>query len=272
MTAPLAGALLYIGQSGDSTTGGLALFSLGIGSGLPLLLAMSFGMRWLPKPGEWMQAVNKIFAYALLAAAIFIIRPIVSETVIMALWGTLALAIALQIGSISTVSNQFISRYLGLLLGIYASMLLFGAASGGHDPLNPLAHFKQSAAPINLDAVRYANPQDINQQLEQAKQAQQWVILDFYADWCVSCKVMERTVFGQPQVQSAIDGMRFLQPDVTDNNKAQQELLASYSIMGPPTILFIAPNGEEIRAARITGEVNAQEFLAQLNLAKDAFK
>ncbi len=270
MTAPLAGALLYISQSGNATTGGLALFSLGIGSGLPLLLAMSFGMRWLPKPGEWMQSINKIFAYALLAAAIFIVRPVIHDSLSMIFWGVLLVAIALQIGTLAHSRSLFVTRLIGLLLGIYASMILFGAASGAHDPLDPLANFKQVPAPASLNtAIRYSDPQAIYQQLDQAKRANQWAILDFYADWCVSCKVMEKTVFAQPEVQTAIAGMRFLQPDVTENNSAQQDLQKKYGIMGPPTILFIAPNGQEVRAARITGEVNAKEFLAHLKLAQE---
>jgi len=270
MTAPLAGALLYISQSGNATTGGLALFSLGVGSGLPLLLAMSFGMRWLPKPGAWMQSINKIFAYALLAAAIFIVRPVINETLSMLFWGVLLLAVALQVGTLAHSRSQFVTRLLGLLLAIYASMILFGAASGAKDPLDPLANFKAApAVALSSTAIRYSDPQAIYQQLDAAKNANQWAIVDFYADWCVSCKVMEKTVFSQPEVQTAIAAMRFLQPDVTENNQAQKALQEQYGIMGPPTILFIAPNGEEVRAARITGEVNAKEFLAHLKLAQE---
>lgn len=271
MTAPLAGALLYIGQSGDATTGGLALFSLGLGSGLPLLLAMSFGMRWLPKPGEWMQRINHIFGYALLAAAIFVIRPVLPDTLTLALWAALLLVISLQLFELKPVKWAFLSRYLGLLLGLWSAIMLFGAAGGGSDPLQPLAQLSagqsNSTAPLNRP-TRIADPAQLKQQLNEATQAGQWVILDFYADWCISCKVMEKTVFGQPEVQNAIADMRFLQPDVTNNTQAQQTLLKEYGIIGPPTIVFISPDGEEIRNARITGEVGAAEFLQRLEHAK----
>ena len=108
----------------------------------------------------------------------------------------------------------------------------------------------------------------LKQQLAQAQQQEQWALVDFYADWCVSCKVMEREVFAKPEVQQALAGMRLLQIDVTDNTKAQQAYMQEISIMGPPTILFISPDGSEIRAQRITGEVNAEQFLASLARAK----
>lgn len=271
MTAPLAGALLYIGTSGDALTGGLSLFSLGIGSGLPLLVAMSLGMRWLPKPGAWMQAINKIFAYALFAAALFILRPLLNESLLMWLWGLLLLAIALEIGVTASQRFVFVKRLSGLVLGIHAAIIMLGAVAGGIDPLRPLSGFSmQPAAAIgtNHAAMRISDMALVEQQLQDARKAGQWVLLDFYADWCVSCKVMEKTVFGHPQVISAIADMRFIQPDVTENNKAQQALLKKHAIMGPPTILFIAPDGQEVRSARITGEVNAMQFLQQLEQAR----
>lgn len=270
MTAPLAGALLYIGQSGDAVTGGLALFSLGIGSGAPLLLAMGFGMRWLPKPGAWMQAINKIFAYVLLAAALFILRPLLNEALFMWLTGALLLAVAVHIGSVAQQRFAPLFRWLGLLLGIHAALILLGAATGGTDPLKPLSNFgmQTNTVAITEMALRSDDVQVIKQQLQDAKSEGQWALLDFYADWCVSCKVMEKTVFSQPEVIAAIADIRFIQPDVTDNTAAHKALLKEFGIIGPPTIVFISPNGEEIRTARITGEVNAEQFLQHLQLAR----
>lgn len=270
MTAPLAGALLYIGQSGDALKGGLVLFSLGLGSGLPLLLAMSFGMRWLPKPGQWMEQINRVFGYALLAAAIFIVHALLPGNLVLALWAALLLAIAVHLASLKPAGWTLFSRFVGLLLGIWAAIMLMGAASGGSDPWQPLAHLQGSAAslPSGQQPERIAAPDQLREQLKQAQEQGQWVIMDFYADWCISCKVMERTVFGQPEVQAAISGMRFLQPDVTDNTPAQQELLREYGIIGPPTIVFINPQGREVRSARITGEVGAVEFLDSLHQAR----
>lgn len=269
MTAPLAGALLYISQSGDALSGGLALFALGIGSGLPLLLAMSFGMRWLPRPGQWMQAINRLFGYAMLAAAIFVIRGVIPPALTLALWAALLLAVAVHLSFSQRPGWQVLLRFVAVLLGIWSAIMLLGAASGGSDPWQPLRHWQSAAiADSSLQVQRSAQPEQIRQQMAQARANGQWVILDFYADWCVSCKVMERTVFGQSQVQAAIADMVFLQPDVTANTAAQQQLLKDYGIIGPPTILFINPLGEEVRSARITGEVNARQFMEYLQLAR----
>lgn len=271
MTAPLAGALLYIGQSGDATKGGLALFALGIGSGLPLLLAMSFGMRWLPKPGQWMDGVTRIFGYALLAAAIFVVRALLPDSLTLALWAALLLAIAVHLGMLRPTGWKVFTRFVATLLAIWSAIMLLGAASGGSDPLQPLRHLGQggSLQQNTVHSSRIAEPELLKQEMASAQAAGQWVMLDFYADWCVSCKVMEKTVFGQPEVQAAIADMRFLQPDVTANTTAQQALLKEYGIIGPPTIVFIDPQGNEVRSARITGEVNAARFLEYLQQARN---
>lgn len=270
MTAPLAGALLYIAQSGDGVRGGLALFSLGLGSGLPLLLAISIGMRWLPKPGHWMQSVNRVFGYALLATAIIVVRPIVIGPVFLALWGAWLLAIAVQVGNIERPTWRFSSRYISLLLGIWSGAMLLGSAVGGDDPLQPLTHFgvQASERSSSHSMQRFADIQQLQEQLNQAQHDEKWVLLDFYADWCVSCKIMEKTVFSQANVQQALTDFRVLQVDVTLNTAEQQQLMQDLQIMGPPTILFIDPQGSEQRTQRITGEVSANNFLQHLTRAQ----
>ena len=149
--------------------------------------------------------------------------------------------------------------------------MLMGAASGGNDPWQPLRHLQGGTSmsmTSQVESVRIADPLLLKQEMAQAQANGQWVLLDFYADWCISCKVMEKTVFGEPEVRAAIADMRFLQPDVTDNTAAQKALLKEYGIIGPPTILFINPQGQEVRSARITGEVNASEFLEYLQRAR----
>lgn len=271
MTAPLAGALLYIAQSGDSVRGGFALFSLGLGSGIPLLLAITIGMRWLPKPGNWMQSINRVFGYALLATAIFILRPVLSGPVLLGLSAALLLAIALQVGSMQRPNWRFFSRYLGLLLGLWAGIMLFGSAAGGSDPLRPLENFNAQANTTSSSGFkmqRFADIQQLQAQLKQAEQDGKWVLLDFYADWCVSCKVMEKTVFGKTAVQDALADFRLLQVDVTLNTAEQKKLMQELQIMGPPTFMFINPQGDEQRTQRITGEVSANEFLRHLTGAQ----
>ncbi len=270
MTAPLAGALLYIAQSGDGVRGGLALFSLGLGSGLPLLLAITIGMRWLPKPGNWMENVSRVFGYALLATAIIVVRPVLSGPLFLGLWGALLLAVALQIGSIERPNWRFMTRYIALLLGIWSGIMLLGSAAGGGDPFNPLERFAapNSTASSAQGMQRFADVQQLQAQLKQAQADGKWVLLDFYADWCVSCKVMEKTVFAKADVQMALADMRLLQADVTLNTAEQQQLMKDLQIMGPPTILFIDPQGTEQRTQRITGEVSANEFLQHLTSAQ----
>ena len=270
MTAPLAGALLYIAQSGDDVRGGLALFSLGLGSGLPLLLAITIGMRWLPKPGNWMQSVNRVFGYALLATAIIVVRPVLSDAVFVGLWGALLLGVAAQLSLNETLKWRLVSRYPALLLGIWSGILLLGAATGADDPLNPLGNFSASShtAANTQSMQRFADVQQLQAQLKQAEQDGKWVLLDFYADWCVSCKVMEKTVFGKADVQQALADVRLLQADVTLNTAEQKKLMQELQIMGPPTILFIDPQGTEQRAQRITGEVSASEFLQHFTSAQ----
>ncbi|HKM36797.1 MAG TPA: protein-disulfide reductase DsbD [Thiopseudomonas sp.] len=270
MTAPLAGALLYIAQSGDGVRGGLALFSLGLGSGLPLLLAITIGMRWLPKPGNWMQSVNRVFGYALLATAIIVTRPILDDSLFVGLWGAWLLAIAVQIGLNEQANWRFVSRYLALLLGIWSGIMLLGSATGGDDPLRPLANLsvQGNSASSAQSMQRFSDMQQLQEQLKQAQLDGKWVLLDFYADWCVSCKVMEKTVFAKSDVQQALADVRLLQADVTLNTAQQQQLMKDLKIMGPPTILFYDPQGVEQRQQRITGEVSATEFLQQLTSAQ----
>ena len=273
MTAPLAGVLLYIAQSGDGLRGGLALFALGLGSGLPLLLAITIGMRWLPKPGNWMQSINRVFGYALLATAIIVLRPILTGPLFLALWGAWLLAIALQVGSIERAHWRFPSRYIALLLGIWSGAMLLGSAAGGDNPWRPLGNLglQASELPAEQSMRRLADIEQLQEQLKQAKQDGKWVLLDFYADWCVSCKVMEKTVFAQAEVQQALTDIRLLQVDVTLNSAEQQQFMQDLQIMGPPTILFIDPQGAEQRSQRVTGEVSAREFLQHLsNAQKDS--
>lgn len=272
MTAPLAGVLLYIAQTGNATTGALALFALGIGIGTPLLLAITFGTRWLPKPGNWMETVNHVFGFALLAAAIFVLRAIMDETLILGLWAAWLLGVAVFFGK-NTLSGrkQTVFQYLGFLLGIWSAIMLLGAATGGVDPLKPLAQWQNSNHNSSINTTNTLNKEhkitsvsELKRQLEHARNNNQWALIDFYADWCVSCKIMERDVFGNPQVIDALQDVVIITFDVTDGTDEQNAYMKEVGVFAPPSILFFAPDGNEKRAGRITGEVNAQQFLNQL--------
>ena len=269
MTAPLAGALLYIAQSGNAVQGGLVLFTLGVGIGMPLLLLVTVGSRFLPKPGAWMNLMKGLFGFLFLGTALLLVRPVLDESLWLALWGVLLLIVA---GSLWQQAQQFLRvkalfAPLGLLAGLWGSLMLIGAAGGSTDPWQPLQVYSAktvagSPSQTAHDAfITVNNPADLERELAAAKAQGQWVMLDYYADWCVSCKVMEKKVFGQPQVMQALNGVRLLRLDVTDDTVASRDLLSRYQVPGPPTFIWIGPNGIERRAQRITGEVNAETFL-----------
>ncbi|MGB4359548.1 MAG: protein-disulfide reductase DsbD [Rhodoferax sp.] len=280
MTAPLAGALLYIGNSGDVLTGALVLFSMGLGMGVPLLLVGTLGARLLPRPGDWMNRVKALFGFILLGAAIFFVARVLPAALTLGLWGAWLLAIALSllalVKKLGTDRGRLSSRYLALLLGLWGGSMVIGAAGGAHDPLQPLT-FGASAstlaqAAVGNDFMARFGPVKTQAALEarvaEAGQRGQWTLVDFYADWCVSCDVIEREVFADPRVQQALGDMQLLRPDVTANNADDRALMRTHQILGPPTMLLIGPDGKERRAERIIGELSADDFLARLARAK----
>lgn len=276
MTAPLAGALLYIAQSGNALHGGLILFAMGIGIGVPLLLLVTVGNRFLPKPGTWMNVLKGVFGFLFLATAVLMIRPVVGETLWLALWGVLALVMA-YCGWRLASHHGLAAKVLGagsLVLGLWGGLLVVGAAGGSDDLWQPLKVFTGSqvaSAPSAHDAfTTISDPAVLQSQLDSAKAQGQWVLLDYYADWCVSCKIMEKQVFGKPEVMDALKDVRLLRLDVTADNAASRELLGRYKVPGPPSFVWIGPNGEERRAQRITGEVNAEAFLQRWTQTRDA--
>ena len=280
MTAPLAGALLYIGNTGDVLTGALALFSLGLGMGVPLLLVGTLGARMLPRPGDWMNRVKALFGFILLGTAILFVARILPAALTLGLWGAWLLAIALSllalIHKLSTESGRLLSRYLALLLGLWGGAMVVGAAGGAKDPLQPLAFMTATAAPAqaavaNDFMARFAlikTQQALEARIAEAGRRGQWTLVDFYADWCVSCDAIQRTVFADPHVQQALADTQLLRPDVTANNTDDRTLMRAHQILGPPTMLLIGPDGKERRAERVIGELSADEFLARLARAK----
>ncbi|WP_339083106.1 protein-disulfide reductase DsbD [Pseudomonas sp. TMP9] len=266
MTAPLAAALLYIAQSGDALHGGLVLFALGLGIGTPLLLLVTLGNRFLPKPGAWMDRVKVVFGFLFLVTALLVIRPLLAESIWLGLWGALLILLASALLQLAHQVQQHTSlcKAAGALLGIWGMALLLGAAGGASDPLQPLkvyAGTSVAAAPSEQHFIGLSEPAALERELAAAKAEGQWVLVDYYADWCVSCKVMEKTVFGNAEVKASLQGVRVLRPDVTESNAASRALLSRFQVLGPPTLLWIGPDGEERRSQRITGAVDAEQFL-----------
>ena len=272
MTAPLAGALLYIGQSGSPAMGGLSLFALGIGMGVPLLLIAMFGARVLPKPGPWMIRVQAVFGFVLLGLAVSMLDRFVDASTSLVLWGAWLMAVAaglmaLAASSPTTPFRLWTSRTAAATAAVWAVALLLGGAGGGRDPWQPLAGLHAGAsqpATTIPDHVEVKSVEDVAARLDAAGARGQWTLVDFYADWCVSCHVIEREVFGDPRVASVLARMQVLRPDVTANDATDQALMRHWQVQGPPTLMLIAPDGREQRRIRVVGEIDADGFLARL--------
>ncbi|NIF27295.1 protein-disulfide reductase DsbD [Pantoea sp. Tr-811] len=264
MTAPLAGALLYIAQSGDVLQGALVLFSLGLGMGVPLLLLVTLGNRYLPRPGAWMNRVKGVFGFVFLAMALYTVRSLLAAPLLLALSG--AWLIALGWAAWPALQRLPALRAAPLLGALWGGLLLVGAAAGGDNLWQPLRPFTGGAGavaaqPADEHFVTVSSPEALQRELDAAKARGQWVMVDYYADWCVSCKVMEKQVFTRPDVQASLAGVHLLRLDVTADSPASRALLQRYQVPGPPSILWLGPEGDERRARRITGEVDAAAFL-----------
>lgn len=267
VTAPLAGALLYIGQTHDAVLGGVMLFVLALGMGAPLLLIGTSAGVLLPKAGAWMDAIKRFFGVLLLALAIWIIQPLLHISVQMFLWALLLILSATYLRVLDTLphnasgTHKFITgigRSVAALLGI---AYLIGALTGASDILHPLGGIGKVAvqAPATLQFSRIKDITELEQRLAQAHG--QPVMLNFYADWCASCKEMERNTFSDTAVQAKLKPVLLLQADVTANSEADKALLKRYGMYGPPGILFFDAKGKELSDNRVMGYLDATQFL-----------
>lgn len=270
VSAPLAGALLYISGTGDALGGGLKLFFLGLGMGAPLiLLAVGWG-RFLPKTGAWMLGVRYFFGVLLLAVAIWMLERVVPAPVGLLLWGSLAVGVSLFLGVLEQKRErnaaQRLVHGLGLLLLVYGLSCWVGAWQGHANPLQPLAS-DAVEAPSSVTASwhRVETSEALMAQLNAAQTAKQPVVLDWYADWCVSCSWMERFVFTQEAVLARWKGYRLVRVDVTENTANQRALLDRFKIFGPPALVFLDAQGQEWVEARILGEADADHIQHQMD-------
>ena len=272
VAAPLAGALLYIGQTGNVWLGGGALFAMAMGMGVPLLLVGLSAGALLPRAGGWMSAVKSFFGVLLLGVAIWLISPVISALVHMLLWAALLIISAIYLHAIDplpTTASGFARFWkgVGVILLAGGLALLIGALGGNRDILQPLAGFKSSgggaAAVAHLNFERVKSVAALEERIKQANG--KYVMLDFYADWCISCKELERFTFSDARVQAKLKDVVLLQADVTANNADDAALLKKFGIFGPPGIIFFDKSGNEIRAARVVGEQSADKFLQGLN-------
>ncbi len=269
VAAPLAGALLYISQTHDAILGGTALFVLALGMGAPLLLIGTSAGVLLPKVGSWMENVKRFFGILMLAMAIWIVSPVISVLLQMLLMAALLIFSAIYLHALDSLPHNARGlAKLGKGLGIIALLLgvayLIGAMSGARDILRPLGNIVHTSAepPANPSFSRIKNTTELDARISQAKG--QVVMLDFYADWCVSCKEMERLTFSDASVQAKLKNAILLQADVTANDADDKALLQRFQLFGPPAILFFATQGKELTDLRVTGYQDAAQFATSL--------
>jgi thiol:disulfide interchange protein DsbD len=275
VSAPLAGALLYITASGDAFGGGLKLFALGLGMGTPLVLFAVGGGTLLPKGGTWMVTVRNAFGVLLLAVSVWMLERVLPPSLALALWGLLAVGVALFLGALEfsyKAPRARLAQLLGLVLLVYGITAWVGALQGESDPLRPLGRPVASVAAPGAAAVAdtwqtVKTPAELDAAFAAAKAANQPLLLDWYADWCISCKVIEREVLHAPEVTSQLGRYRLVRFDITDSNEEQRNLLNRYKLFGPPAILFFAPNGDEWTDVRVVGEIDAATFAERLRTA-----
>lgn len=276
---PLAGALIYISQTGNALLGGEALFALSMGMGAPLIAIGTSAGKLLPRAGGWMDAVKAVFGVALLGVAIVMLERIIPPDIAMLLWGILFIVSAIYMGAlrhleIEASGWQKLWKGLGVVFLVYGALMLVGAAAGGKDTLQPLRGVAIAGgegggtAPSGLQFNRIKSLDDLQREVAAASAKGQSVMLDFYADWCVSCKEMERYTFSDPGVVRALSNTRLLQADVTDNDAVDQALLQGhFGLPGPPAIMFYGADGQERKNFRVVGFVPAQEFIAHVKRA-----
>ncbi|MCG3672569.1 protein-disulfide reductase DsbD [Aliarcobacter butzleri] len=259
---PLAGALVYIGQTGDAILGGLALFVMSLGMGVPLLLIGLGAGKFIPKPGGWMESITRIFGIVMLGVAIWLLDRVLDTTIIIYLWALLLLGSAIYL----RIYQHLLTQLITVVIFILGIVLFVGAISGATNPLNPLEKFTSSKMiQISDEKLIFKKIKNI-QELELAiKNSNKPVMLDFWASWCVSCKELEEITFQDEQVINKLQEFTLLKADVTENNDEDKALQKKFGVVGPPALIFWDKDKNEIQASRIIGYKNPKDFLEIVN-------
>lgn len=272
VTAPLAAALLYIAQTGDAWLGAAALFALGLGQGIPLIAFGTMGSKALPRSGAWMVQVKYVFGFVFLGAAIWMADRILPPQATMALWAALLLTAAVFIGVAdrltpdASAGSRF-RKAAGFVISLAGVILAIGAASGGVDPFRPLAHLvaqgaSQPPAAADLAFAQARSTPDLERALASA--GGRATLLYFTADWCVTCKVIDRDVLPNPDIIAGLDGFQRIKVDLTALDDPKQGLMRDLAVMGPPTMIFFDPNATEVSGTRIVGDVTTDTLQASI--------
>ena len=273
VAAPLAGALVYIGQSGDALLGGAALFVMSMGMGLPLLVIGTGAGKYMPKPGGWMNVIKGIFGVVMLALAIWTLSRVVLADIIMFLWTLLIISSSVYMGALEALEKgvsgwKKLIKSFAMILFIYGIMLFVGSMTNATNPLNPLEKFSTSSTMSVSSEIVETKGFKIVPTLKELKtiiaESKKPIMVDFYADWCVSCVELEHYTFSDPSVKKKLQEFTLIQIDVTKNSDDDKELLKEFGLFGPPAIMFFE-NGNELKSKRVIGFKDAKEFLAHLN-------
>jgi thiol:disulfide interchange protein DsbD len=277
VAAPLAGALLYLSQTRDVVLGGSALFALASGMSVPLLLLGASAGSLLPRAGAWMDGVKHFFGMLLLAVALWTVQPVLPAALAQALWGALLIGSASMLGLFEPAHavhrpRTWLRKTAAVLAFAYGLLQVVGAANGGTDPLKPLAgvglaEAKAGGAAPAASGLNFQKVHSVAELDAALATAGRPVMLDFYADWCVSCKEMERFTFTDPAVRQRLAGALLLKADVTANTAADRELLKRFKLFGPPGSIFFDAQGQELTGVRVIGFQNAERFLSSLSAA-----
>ena len=279
---PFAAALLYLSHQGSPLVGGLALFSMALGMGALLLLVGTAAGRIVPRSGGWMEGVKHFFGVVLLGVAIWFMARILPGALVLAAWAALCVISAVYLGVLEPVRHtenagsvehrgtswRYFRKGLGALAMMYGALLLVGASVGGDDPLKPLAPLAagNGGQHQELPFIAIKSLAELDQAVASARRDGKVVMLDFYADWCVECKHLEKNTFADPEVQKALGEVMLLRADVTANDEIDQALLKRFELFGPPAVLFFDRSGAEKRDYRVLGFLGPKKFLTHLNL------
>ena len=277
VAAPLAAALIYIGQTGDVVLGASTLFVMGMGMGAPLLLLGTSAGTLLPKAGTWMNTINAVFGVIMLAVAVWMLGRILPPAITLLLWSMLLIIPAMYLNALDPLPENASNwrkfwKGLGVLMLVYGVLLLIGLSAGNTNPLQPMKGIGVSSAKAEqskgLAFQRIHSNQELDNLLAKAASEGRWVMLDFYADWCISCKEMEAYTLSDARVKQALDDFILVQADVTANSEAEQALLKRFNLIGPPGILFFGPDRQERSAFRVIGYQPVDTFIKTLKQLK----
>ncbi len=258
---PLAGALVYIGQTGDALLGGMALFVMSLGMGVPLLLIGLGAGKFMPKPGGWMEGITRIFGIVMLGVAIWLLDRVLDASVIMVLWALLLLGSAIYL----KIYSNIITRLISMVLLILGAILLVGVISGATNPLKPLEKFTSSKNLVNTNELVFQKVKNIAELELAIKNSSKPVMLDFWASWCVACKELEEITFKDEEVIKRLQGFTLLKADVTLNSDDDKALQKMFGVVGPPALIFWNKDKNEVKSSRIVGYKNPKRFLEIIN-------